>query len=76
MAKPTLLKKEQKGNLKGKVSRAMRVTGPRMMRYGVFKIEFLYIHLCGHGLTVLIDSSNLAAAAANPTTDMPEYATK
>ena len=58
MAKPTLLKKEQKGNLKGKVSRAMRVTGPRMMRYGVFKIEFLYIHLCGHGLTVLIDSSN------------------
>lgn len=36
----------------------MRVTGPRMMRYGVFKIELLYIHLGRHGLTVLIDSSN------------------
>ena len=55
MAKITLLKKE---HLKGKVSRATRVTGARMMSYGVFKTELLYIHLGGHRLTVLIDSCN------------------
>ena len=58
MAKITLLKKEQKEYLKGKVSQAMRVTGVRMMRYGVFRMKLSYIHLGGHGLTVLIDSCN------------------
>ena len=39
-------------NLKGEVSQAKRDMGARMMRYRIFKIGLLHIHLCGRGLTV------------------------
>ena len=53
------LKKEEKEHLKGEVSQAKRGMGARMMRYRIFKIGLLHIHLGGCGLTVFIDSCKL-----------------
>ena len=59
MGKPSLVKKDTKEHLKGKMGQAKRGTSARMMRYNVFKRELLHRHLGRHGLRVVIGSCKL-----------------
>ena len=54
-----LLKKEQKGHVKGEMGQAKRGTGTGMMRYGCVQTGLLHMYLVGHGLIDLIGSCKL-----------------